>query len=189
VKSTVPIDPVLHETEKEEELTEPVVMVQLFEIVMFVPLSVPIIEGSIDTIRILYKFPEVVPTGIEMLIVPLFAVEFNVPIIVGVVKSPSASDNWTVYMFPALKVPADVKPTVPVASVEQSRTNGEVETVPVDIVFVETQKDCPEFTVPIEVAAPSVCHEKLEYVVPVPINCNELPTVDPASETPIFVDV
>lgn len=53
MKSIDPLVPVAQETEKEEELVVPVVIVQLFVMVKSIPLSVPIVKGSSETTRIL----------------------------------------------------------------------------------------------------------------------------------------
>ena len=96
MKSIVPAEPVLQDTEKLDEITTPVVIVQLFVIVKFVPLSVPMAAGLVDTTRMRYKVPESVPVGIVILIEPVLLVEFKLPIVVGEVKFPRASDNSAV---------------------------------------------------------------------------------------------
>ena len=66
------------------------VVVELL-IVMFVPLSVPFTAGVLFTTRILYPIPVVVPVGIVAVIG-----ETPVPIAVGDVKLPLASESWAV---------------------------------------------------------------------------------------------
>lgn len=65
-------------------------------IVMLDPLSVPVVAGVEETTRILYPPPVAVPAGIEMLIVPVLEVEFNVPILVGLAKLPAEFDSCAV---------------------------------------------------------------------------------------------
>ena len=62
-------------------------------IVMFTPLSVPVVEGAELITRILYPVPAGVLQGIVAVIVPLFAVLVRVPIDVGAAKLPAELDN------------------------------------------------------------------------------------------------
>ncbi len=50
--------------------------------------SLPVTAGEEDMILILYPDPVMVPAGIVMFIVPLFAVEFNVPMLDAELKLP-----------------------------------------------------------------------------------------------------
>ena len=81
----------------------------------------------------------VLPDGIVKGILPVFAVDVSAPITVGLTKLPVASDNSKEYIFGPLKVPTDVKATVPAVPVPapQSEVKGPPDITPVVIVFVE----------------------------------------------------
>ena len=58
--------------------------------------SLPVIAGALERILILYPVPVAVPAGMVMLMVPLFAVDANVPTVTGEAKLPEALDNSAV---------------------------------------------------------------------------------------------
>lgn len=56
-------------------------------------LVLPVVAGLLETILILYPVPEGNADGIVIVIVPLFPVDVNVPIVVGDAKLPAASES------------------------------------------------------------------------------------------------
>ena len=104
----------LHRTEP-EPLAVNIVLPQLFVtvttgaatdvIVIFEPLSAPIIDGELDTTLILYPVPAGVAAGIVAAIVPAF-IPARVPIATGDAKLPEAFDNWAVHILLLFIVPA-----------------------------------------------------------------------------------
>lgn len=56
----------------------------------------PVVVGLSEIMRIRYPEPVAVVAGIEILIVPEFAVDTSVPIVVALVKLPAASESCTV---------------------------------------------------------------------------------------------
>ena len=101
----------------------------------------PVVTGLFETIRIRYPAAVGVPAGIVIFIVPELEVDAKVPIAVGMTKLPAASDSCAVYIFPPVKVPAEVKSTAPASVVPaQSTVKGLPVTVPVVIVVIGTEQ-------------------------------------------------
>jgi hypothetical protein len=77
-------------------------------IVKLLPLAEPVVAGLSATTRMRYWVPAVDGSGVVLTIVPA-EVDETVPIVVGEVKDPEASDNCAVKVFPPVKVPPMVK--------------------------------------------------------------------------------
>ena len=73
-------------------------------ITIFPPLSLPVIATLELTTRTRYPVPGITLHGIVQFIVPFGFKEGKVPMIVGLLKFPEASDNSAVKMFPAPNV-------------------------------------------------------------------------------------
>lgn len=76
--------------------------------VRFAPLSDPVVEGLLETTRILYPVPVVDGRATLLVIVPESAVDVSVPNVTGDANDPLALESWAVNTLPALNVPVAV---------------------------------------------------------------------------------